>query len=127
MASYINHQTGHRYTGGSMTRLVGGVLFSGVPTVEQLTEWGYQPLVANQEQHVPTQEEIRQQRMSEIQQELSAMDYLTSKYIDGEDMTAYGDWQGRRKALREEYRRLEGGVLTQDSPNEIEPLEGEDL
>ena len=44
--------------------------------------------------------------MAEIEQELASMDYLTSKYIDGEDMSEYGDWQGKRKALREEYRRL---------------------
>jgi hypothetical protein len=35
------------------------------------------------------------------------MDYLTSKYIDGEDMSEYGDWQAKRRALREEYRQLE--------------------
>lgn len=106
MTTYINNQTGHRYTGGSMTRLVGGVLFSGVPTQEQLHEWGYEPF-APPAAHEPTENELRQQRMSEIQLELSAMDYLTSKYIDGEDMSQYGDWQGRRKALREEYRELE--------------------
>jgi hypothetical protein len=106
MTTYINNQTGHRYTGGSMTRLVGGVLFSGVPTVEQLTEWGY-TLYVPPTPPEPTEDELRAQRMSEIQQELSAMDYLTSKYIDGEDMSQYGDWQARRKALREEYRELE--------------------
>lgn len=45
--------------------------------------------------------------MDEILAELNAMDYLTSKYIDGEDMSEYGDWQDKRKALREEYRKLE--------------------
>lgn len=45
--------------------------------------------------------------MRQIKAQLASMDYLTSKYIDGEDMTEYGDWQGRRKALREEYRELE--------------------
>jgi hypothetical protein len=85
---------------------VGGVLFSGVPTVEQLTEWGY-TLYVPPTPPEPTEDELRAQRMSEIQQELSAMDYLTSKYIDGEDMSQYGDWQARRKALREEYRELE--------------------
>ncbi len=42
-----------------------------------------------------------------MKRELASMDYLTSKYVDGEDMTEYGDWQARRKALREEYRQLE--------------------
>ena len=44
--------------------------------------------------------------MYEIQNELASMDYLTSKFIDGEDMTIYGDWQTRRKRLREEYNKL---------------------
>lgn len=68
--------------------------------------------------HEPSQEEydafvsvgekhLTRQRMSEIKSELSSLDYLTSKYVDGEDMTEYGDWQGHRKALREEYRQLE--------------------
>lgn len=50
------------------------------------------------------------QRMAEIIQELEATDYITLKYIDGEDMTEYGDWQARRKALREEYRNLERDI-----------------
>ena len=45
--------------------------------------------------------------MDIILKELKSMDYLTSKYIDGEDMSEYGDWQGRRRSLREEYRLLE--------------------
>ena len=35
-----------------------------------------------------------------------ALTHTASKYIDGEDMTEYGDWQGKRKALREQYRQL---------------------
>ena len=67
-----------------------------------LAEWGFEPYTP------PTpQVDTREQRMQEILAELSSMDYLTSKYIDGEDMTEYGDWQARRKALREEYRQLE--------------------
>ena len=45
--------------------------------------------------------------MQEIEQMLASMDYLTSKYIDGEDMSQYGDWQEERKQLRIEYRQLE--------------------
>jgi hypothetical protein len=110
--TYINNQTGHRYTGGSMTRLVGGVLFSGVPTVEQLTEWGYHPLVANQEQHVPTQEEIRQQRMVEILSLLAETDYIVLKKAEGIDISEYdakyvGGFLAWRQALRAEYNDLE--------------------
>ena len=38
---YINNTTGEFYNGGSMTIIYNGVLFSGVPTEEQLTEWGF--------------------------------------------------------------------------------------
>ena len=68
--------------------------------------------------HEPTAEEVekitatgeeysKRERMAEIKAKLSSLDYLTSKYVDGEDMSEYGDWQGHRKALREEYRQLE--------------------
>lgn len=46
-------------------------------------------------------------RMAEIRQTLDEMDYLTSKEIDGEDMSEYGDYKEERKALRVEYRELE--------------------
>ena len=46
-------------------------------------------------------------RMAEIRQTLDEMDYLTSKEIDGEDMSEYGDYKEERKALRAEYRELE--------------------
>lgn len=46
-------------------------------------------------------------RMAEIRQTLDEMDYLTSKEIDGEDMSEYGDYKEERKALRTEYRELE--------------------
>ena len=107
MTTYYNATTDeYYYEGRSITRrLDDGRIFAGVPTAEQLTEWGFVPYEPSV--HIPTEEEIREQRMQEILAELASMDYLTSKYIDGEDMTEYGDWQGRRKALREEYRRLE--------------------
>lgn len=38
---YINQTTNKRYYGGSMTVIQNGVLFSGIPSVEQLTEWGF--------------------------------------------------------------------------------------
>lgn len=59
----------------------------------------------------PTEEETKKQdlvaRMTEIKSELTALDYLTSKEADGEDMSEYGDYRTRRKALRSEYRELE--------------------
>lgn len=100
---YKNNTTGEMYYGSAITkRLDNGAVVTGIPTPEILAEWGFTP-------YTPPQPKVdtRKQRMQEILAELDSMDYLTSKYIDGEDMTEYGDWQGKRKALREEYRRLE--------------------
>ena len=101
MKKYINKKTREIYREGeSIIRQVEWGLFGGIPTEEQLTEWGFEEIVIPQ----PTP---AKKRMQEIQKILASMDYLTSKYVDGEDMSEYGDWQGKRKALREEYRQLE--------------------
>jgi len=76
------------------------------PSDEMLIENGWIK-ESEPEAYVETEEDLIRQRMSEIEDELKQMDYLTSKYIDGEDMTQYGDWQGERRALRNEYRELE--------------------
>jgi len=55
----------------------------------------------------PTEQENTRIRMASIEKELESMDYLTSKELDGEDMTEYGDYKGKRKSLRAEYRDLE--------------------
>ena len=102
MKKYRNKTTGEIYTEGNYLRvnIDEETSWHGIPTEEQLAEWGFEEINTPR----PTEREIR---MRQIKAELVSMDYLTSKYIDGEDMTEYGDWQGRRKALREEYRRLE--------------------
>ena len=111
MKRYYNNSTNEWYNeGGVLTRRVDNGVFSGIPSEEQLKEWGFEEYVAPAPKE-PTEEEIaereRQQRMNEILQELKNMDYLTSKYVDGEDMSKYGDWQEKRKYLRAEYNRLE--------------------
>lgn len=111
MKRYYNKSTQEWYTqGDSLTKRLDNGVFSGIPSEEQLKEWGFEEYIPPTPKE-PTEEEIaereRQQRMNEILSELQSMDYLTSKYIDGEDMSAYGDWQEKRKALREEYRELE--------------------
>jgi len=57
-----------------------------------------------------TEIRLKKQRMRDILEELKATDYLTSKYIDGEDMTQYGDWQAHRKALRAEYNEIQESI-----------------
>lgn len=105
MKRYKNKTTEEIYIeGNTLTcQIDESTLWSGIPTEEQLTEYGFEEIIIPQ----PTEREIR---MRQIKAELASMDYLTSKYVDGEDMTEYGDWQGKRKALREEYRQLESEV-----------------
>lgn len=107
MKKYYNSENNKwYYEGNTITMRVDNGIFSGIPTEEQLEEWGYEVYTPPTPKE-PTEEDLKQQRMNEILYELQSMDYLTSKYIDGEDMTEYGDWMEKRKALREEYRQLE--------------------
>lgn len=112
MNKYYNKQTNSWYIEGRTLTIhtPNGSLFSGIPTEEQLKEWGYE--LYEEPKPEPLSEEAqtaldRSNRMQSILRELSSMDYLTSKYIDGEDMTPYGDWQEKRKELRLEYNILE--------------------
>jgi len=61
----------------------------------------------------PTEQDKARVRMNEIEDELKSIDYLSSKELDGEDMTEYGDYKTKRKTLREEYRTLESVVNKQ--------------
>lgn len=56
---YTNKYTGKRYYGGAMTRtLADGSLWSGIPSAEQLQEWGYEEYVPPV--YEPTEEELNQ-------------------------------------------------------------------
>lgn len=117
MKRYVNRETGQWYQEGeSMTRrLDDGSVFSGVPSAEQLEAWGFEEWTPEPAPELSEDEQEREEwrnRLREIEEELRSMDYLTSKFIDGEDMSQYGDWQGRRKALRQEYREIEELLAT---------------
>lgn len=103
---YYNLKINKYYNGGSMTYYIDNKLISGIPTEEHLKTLGYEE-VEEPKPYVPTEEDNIRNQMYQIQNELSSMDYLTSKYIDGEDMTKYGDWQTKRRELREQYNQLE--------------------
>ena len=128
---YINRNTGKGYYGGSITVTHNGKFFSGVPTEEQLLEWGYEEVVETP--YVPTEDDIKRNRMVEIQAELQSLDYLTSKEDDGEDMTKYdekygGDWHAYRRGLRAEFNQLEASLEPEDDEGDsletfIESLE----
>ena len=111
MTTYYNEKTGeYYYEGRSITRrLDDGRIFAGVPTSQQLAEWGfelYTPPVPPE----PTEQELKQLRMSEILTELAQTDYLALKAFEGEDMTEHPEWKEHRAALRAEYRQLESEV-----------------
>lgn len=67
MKRYYNETTGDWYTeGNSLTIRIGNTLFSGIPTVEQLTEWGYEPYV--EPVHVPTLDELKENKIAQIRE-----------------------------------------------------------
>lgn len=63
---YYNSTTNKWYTeGNSMTmRVDEHTLFSGIPTAEQLAEWGYEPYV--EPVHVPTLDELKEDKIAQI-------------------------------------------------------------
>lgn len=103
--TYYNKQEDRYYHTGTcmVRRLADGTLWSGEPTSEQLTQWGYALL---EPEPVP-EPDAREQRMQEILAELAATDYLALKAFEGEDMTEHPGWKEHRAALRSEYRELE--------------------
>lgn len=104
---YYNKTTGKYYDEGhALTWEKDGVLFSGIPSAEQLAEQGYVPYTPPVAAE-PTQEEQARLRMAEIQMELEQTDYLALKAYEGEDMSEHEGWKEHRAALRAEYRELE--------------------
>lgn len=105
----INKTTGDIYSGGNITiRIDEHSVFSGVPTMEQLSEWGYEAYI--QPTHIPSEIELKQKRMDDIRDELKETDYLAIKAYEGEDMSDHPGWKEHRAALRIEYRELEEEV-----------------
>jgi hypothetical protein len=110
---YYNSTTKEWYNEGqSLTRrLDNGTLFSGVPSVEQLAEWGYEE-VEEPEPYQPTEEDLKEQRKQEILRLLADTDYIVLKKAEGIDISEYDEryqptfleW---RQALRDEYNELE--------------------
>ena len=111
MTTYYNKKTAeYYYECRSITRrLDDGRIFAGIPTEQQLAEWGFEELVEPASPE-PTEQELKQLRMSEILTELAQTDYLALKAFEGEDMTEYPGWKEHRAELREEYRQLESNL-----------------
>lgn len=65
------------------------------------------------EEYTPTTQEVINQKLSrmlELDSFLMSKDYLTYKSVDGNDMSLYGDYSGKRDTWRAEYNNLEAEV-----------------
>lgn len=85
MKRYYNKTTGEwYYEGQNMTRSIGSSLFSGVPTAEQLTEWGFEEWVDPE----PTPAELLERAKAEKIAEIEAYD--ASSAVNSFDVTISG-------------------------------------
>lgn len=85
MKQYYNETTKEWYTeGNSLTRRVDGTLFSGVPSVEQLTQWGFVEWVEPE----PTPEQLLESGKQEKIAELEAYD--SSDAVNGFEVVKDG-------------------------------------
>lgn len=85
MKRYYNCTTKEWYTEGqSLTRNIPNGVFSGIPSVEQLTEWGFEEWV----EPTPTPEELLARAKASKIAELEAYDAseVNSFSVDGKDM-----------------------------------------
>ena len=82
---YYNTTTHEWYTeGNSITKYIDGSLFSGIPSVEQLEEWGYEEYI----EPTPTPEELLARAKANKIAELEAYDdsEVNSFSVNGKDM-----------------------------------------
>ena len=117
---YYNATTKEWYTEGqSLTRRVNGTLFSGVPSVEQLTAWGFVEWV----EPAPTPEQLLEKAKQEKIAEIDAYDQ--SDAVNGFDVTIQGQtislWID--KETRSDYRSsIEAAELL--GRTEVKPVFG---
>ena len=85
MKRYYNETTHEWYTEGqSVTKYINGSLFSGIPSVEQLEQWGFEEWV----EPTPTPEELLARAKANKIAELEAYDdsEVNSFSVNGKDM-----------------------------------------
>lgn len=117
---YYNSTTKEWYTEGqSLTRRVNGTLFSGVPSIEQLTAWGFVEWV----EPAPTPAELLERAKQEKIAELEAYD--NSDAVNGFDVTIQGQTMSLwiNKETRSDYRSsIEAAELL--GRTEVKPVFG---
>ena len=86
MKRYYNPTTKEWYTEGqSVTKYINGSLFSGIPSVELLNEWGFDEWVEPE----PTPEEVLERSRQEKLSALEAFD--SSEEVNGFDVSSNGE------------------------------------
>lgn len=108
------------YEGQPMTRKIGNTLFSGIPSEEQLTEWGFEeyipPTPEPKEPTPPTEEELEQRyvyRVRELIREKYAIEdelaIQRQRYTDPDKFNEYNDFceECKAKAREETYNTEE--------------------
>ena len=112
MKRYYNSTTQEWYTeGSSMTRKVDGGVFSGIPSVEQLTEWGFVEWVEPE----PTPEELLQRAKAEKIAELEeydATDAVNSFSVSGVSLWVPADKRAVLRTSIEAYKALGAESIT---------------
>ena len=86
------------------------------PSAKQISDAGWEEYVPPV--YVPTEEDTIQMEIEQLKQELANTDYIAIKAFEGEDMSKYGDWKGRRHSIRERINELEKFIHPQEETNE---------
>lgn len=112
MKKYYNYTTLEWYNEGDvLTRKIESGVFSGVPTMDQLTEWGFEEYV----EPVPTQEELlAEAKMNKIAELKSydASDAVNSFSVNGESMWVPADKRAVLRISIEAYKALGAENIT---------------
>ena len=97
MKKYYNHTTYEWYTeGSSMTRKIDNGVFSGIPSEQRLTEWGYEEWVEPE----PTPEELLERAKTAKIVEIEAYD--SSDAVNA--FSVNGKWMWLDAATRQQLR-----------------------
>lgn len=110
MNSFYNEKLQKWWSGECFLERESGTLYGGITEEDAIAAGYVKKDRPTPEPCKPTDADNARTRMNEIEKELQSLDYLTSKEIDGEDMSEYKDYKSKRKVLRAEYRTLESKV-----------------
>lgn len=112
MKRYYNSTTFEWYTEGtSLTRKIENGVFSGIPTIEQLVEWGFDEYV----EPTPTQEELLAKAKADKIAELEsydASDAVNSFSVNGISMWVPADKRAVLRTSIEAYKALGAENIT---------------